>query len=74
MPEIAKLAVIIPCCNYASYVERAIQSVLRQRRTDCELVVVDDGSTDGSWDVISQSGVTAFRIEKRPTARVFVRS
>jgi glycosyltransferase involved in cell wall biosynthesis len=25
--------------------------------------VVDDGSTDGSWDVISQSGVTAFRIE-----------
>jgi glycosyltransferase involved in cell wall biosynthesis len=63
MPDNARLAVIIPSYNYASFVGRAIQSVLGQRRTDCELVVVDDGSTDGSWDVISGSGVTAFRIE-----------
>jgi Glycosyltransferases involved in cell wall biogenesis len=63
MPDSAKLAVIIPCYNYASFVERAIQSVLCQRRTDCELVVVDDGSTDESWEVIGRSGVTAFRVE-----------
>ena len=59
----AKLAIVIPCYNYASFVSRAIQSVISQRREDCELVVVDDGSTDGSWDVISRSGATAFRIE-----------
>lgn len=63
MPDNPKLAVVISCYNYQSFVERAIQSVLNQARDDCEVVVVDDGSTDGSWDVISRSGVTAFRIE-----------
>jgi len=63
MPDSPKLAVVISCYNYESFVERAIQSVLNQSRDDCEVVVVDDGSTDGSWEVISRSGVTAFRIE-----------
>jgi len=58
-----KLAVVIPCYNYAPFVQRAIRSVLDQGRDDCELVVVDDGSTDNSWDVIGRSGVRAFRIE-----------
>ncbi|MGH6809319.1 MAG: glycosyltransferase family 2 protein [Ensifer adhaerens] len=57
-----KLAIIISCFNYEQYVERAIRSVVAQCRDDCELIVVDDGSTDSSWDVISSSGVTAFRI------------
>lgn len=58
-----RLAVIVNCYNYAEYVERAIRSVLAQDRNDCELIVVDDGSTDASWDVISRTGVTAYRIE-----------
>ena len=57
-----KLAIIILCFNYEHYVGRAIRSVVSQCRDDCELVVVDDGSTDSSWDVISSAGVTAFRI------------
>lgn len=60
-----KIAVIITCYNYERYVERAIQSVLKQNCDACELVVVDDGSTDASWDIISRSGVAAFRIENR---------
>jgi glycosyltransferase involved in cell wall biosynthesis len=62
MPDAPKLAVIITCYNYETFVERAIRSVLDQGRDDCELVVVDDGSTDGSWDVITRTGVTAFRL------------
>lgn len=58
-----KLAVIVNCYNYAEYVERAIGSVLAQSRDDCEVIVVDDGSTDASWEVIGRTGVTAFRIE-----------
>ena len=60
-----KLAVIITCFNYEAFVERAITSVLEQRRDDCELVVVDDGSTDGSWEAITRCGVRAFRIDNR---------
>ncbi len=58
-----KLAVIITCYNYESFVGHAIRSVLDQDRSDCEVVVIDDGSTDRSWEVISRSGVTAFRID-----------
>jgi glycosyltransferase involved in cell wall biosynthesis len=67
-----RLAVIINCYNYAEYVERAIRSVLAQGRDDCELIVVDDGSTDASWDVISRTGVTAYRIENGGQRRACV--
>lgn len=63
MPDGPKLAVVISCYNYESFVERAIRSVIDQARDDCEVVVVDDGSTDNSWDVIKRSGVTAFKID-----------
>jgi glycosyltransferase involved in cell wall biosynthesis len=62
MTDCPKLAVVISCYNYESFVERAIRSVIDQGRHDCEVVVVDDGSTDGSWDIVNRSGVTAFRI------------
>jgi glycosyltransferase involved in cell wall biosynthesis len=62
-PTSFKLAVIISCYNYEAFVEHAIRSALDQGRQDCEIVVVDDGSTDGSWDVISRFGVTAFKVE-----------
>jgi glycosyltransferase involved in cell wall biosynthesis len=63
MDSRAKLAIIINCYNYEEYVGRAIDSVLAQSCTDYELFVVDDGSTDRSWDVIRQFGVRASRIE-----------
>lgn len=57
------LAVVIACHNYASFVDRAVRSVLDQGHPNCELVVVDDGSTDDSWKVIVRTGATAFKIE-----------
>lgn len=56
------LAIVIPCYNYEDFVTRAIDSVLSQGRPDVEVVVVDDGSTDGSWDAILGTGVRAFRV------------
>lgn len=61
----ARLAVIVNCYNYAQYVGAAIDSVTAQLRPDCEILVVDDGSTDGSWQVIRQCGVNALRIRNR---------
>lgn len=51
--EAARIAVVIPVHNRRLVVQRAIESVLRQDFADFELVVVDDGSTDGSADVVA---------------------
>ena len=43
-----KLSLIIPTYNCIQYLEDTLRSVQRQLREDCELVLVDDGSTDGT--------------------------
>ena len=42
----------MPCFNAAAHLERGVRSVQAQEMTDWELVVVDDGSTDGSRRVL----------------------
>jgi glycosyltransferase involved in cell wall biosynthesis len=43
-----KVTVGIPCYNAARWIAQAIQSALDQQGVDTEIIVVDDGSTDGS--------------------------
>ncbi len=48
------VSVIIPLFNKALSVERALESVKRQTFTDYELIVIDDGSTDGSGTIVAR--------------------
>ena len=44
------ISVIIPVYNVEKYLDRAVQSVIQQSYTNLEIILVDDGSNDGSSD------------------------
>jgi len=50
------VTVIIPAYNRAGYLNQAIDSVLNQTYEQVRLIVVDDGSTDGSYELIQAYG------------------
>jgi alpha-1,3-rhamnosyltransferase len=50
--EVALVTVVIPSYNHAAYIGDTIASVLRQTYPAVELVVIDDGSTDGSIELL----------------------
>jgi glycosyltransferase involved in cell wall biosynthesis len=47
-----KLSVVVNSCNYGKYVRQAIESVLSQDYPHKELIIVDDGSSDDSPEII----------------------
>lgn len=52
------VSVVIPSYNHARYIESCITSVLSQTYPAIELIVIDDGSKDGSADIIARLAQT----------------
>lgn len=50
------LSVILPCYNVAQYIERAVDSILRQDFDDYEVIIVNDGSPDNLLEVCEKWG------------------
>jgi glycosyltransferase involved in cell wall biosynthesis len=46
------VSVLIANYNNGAYIEDAIKSVVNQTYNNCEIIIVDDASTDNSWDII----------------------
>lgn len=49
-----RVSVVVPCFNSAAYVSEAFASVVGQHLPGCELVLIDDGSTDDTVERIEQ--------------------
>lgn len=58
------VTVVIPCFNYEEYVADAVRSALDQDWPAVEVIAVDDGSTDGTPDVLAGFG-DAIRVIRR---------
>ncbi|MBM3393260.1 MAG: glycosyltransferase [Betaproteobacteria bacterium] len=62
-----RVSVVMAVYNGARFVDDALRSIFAQTFTDYEIICVDDGSTDASWDLLEtyQGRLNAFRQNNR---------
>lgn len=65
-----KVSVVIPLYNKSSTIARTLATVAAQTYSDYEVVVVDDGSTDGSADIVRRINDPRLRIICQPNGGV----
>jgi glycosyltransferase involved in cell wall biosynthesis len=72
------VSVLMPVYNMADVVSKSINSILNQTYSNFEFLILDDGSTDNTWDILSthndfRLSLHRFEINKgRPEARNFL--
>ncbi len=57
------ISVIVPVYNVENYLQKCIESILKQRFTDFELLLINDGSTDNSGDICDKYALRDSRIQ-----------
>lgn len=67
---ISEISVVIPLYNKAAEIERALRSVLEQSVQPREVIVVDDGSTDGSAEIVERIASPIVRLVRQTNAGV----
>src|SRR5690554_3213021 len=54
MPNTPLISIIVTCYNQASYIDETLNSVLNQTYQNWECIIVNDGSTDTTEEVVSK--------------------
>ena len=57
-----KVSVVIPVCNVKKYLRECMESALNQTLKDIEIICVDDGSTDGSSEILDEYAAKDSRV------------
>ncbi len=60
-----KVTVLMPARNAEKYIAEAIRSVLEQTFTDYEILIINDGSTDGTANIVKQFNDARIRLIKQ---------
>ncbi|MBO5138425.1 MAG: glycosyltransferase [Bacilli bacterium] len=58
-----KFSIIIPVYNVCDYIKRCLDSVFNQTYKNYEVIVINDGSTDGSMDIVNNYNVVCINNE-----------
>ncbi len=58
-----KVSVIVPVYNGEKYLKECLDSILSQTLSDIEIICVNDGSTDGSYDILENYKLKDSRIK-----------
>jgi glycosyltransferase involved in cell wall biosynthesis len=64
---VPRVSVIMPVYNCAPFLRQSVASILDQRFRDYDLILVDDGSSDGSWELLqtfTDKRIRSFRFEQ----------
>jgi glycosyltransferase involved in cell wall biosynthesis len=64
------VSVVIPAFNVAPYIGQTLRSVSEQTCSDLEVIIVDDGSTDSTRDVVASIPDSRVRLTSQPNAGV----
>lgn len=57
-----ELSIIIPSYNSRSYIRNCLESVYRQDFANLEIIIIDDASTDGSYDILREEAASNNKI------------
>lgn len=67
-----KVSIIVPIYNMELYLKECLDSILSQTLKEIEVVCIDDGSTDRSWEILAEYAKADARIfTDRPGNREF---
>lgn len=58
-----KVTILSPCYNVAEYLPQGLDSILNQSYSNLQIVMIDDGSSDNTWDVMNDFAAKDKRIE-----------